>query len=69
MIDASHPTRDGWIEMLKPIPDVAKVGGPIPHGMGGLKLPLVPLQWSAEKSHPTRDGWIEITSLRSYILR
>ena len=57
----SHPTRDGWIEILHIPPFVNAYSGPIPHGMGGLKFLQGTCSAEAIQSHPTRDGWIEIS--------
>ena len=56
----SHPTRDGWIEIIMLSHDAKRRVGPIPHGMGGLKYSALALRRREIKSHPTRDGWIEI---------
>ena len=34
----SHPTRDGWIEIVEIMSSQRGARGPIPHGMGGLKF-------------------------------
>ena len=57
---SSHPTRDGWIEISTRPRGVYPGGGPIPHGMGGLKYATASRKWRNVRSHPTRDGWIEI---------
>ena len=60
LVVASHPTRDGWIEIHRPFWTYRGYSRPIPHGMGGLKS--FPKQDTRQEfgSHPTRDGWIEI---------
>ena len=59
---ASHPTRDGWIEIIERTQKQREAPCPIPHGMGGLKSPAVGRLVQSSASHPTRDGWIEISS-------
>ena len=33
----SHPSRGGWIEIIKPEDYAEKLTSPTPHGVGGLK--------------------------------
>ena len=54
----SHPTRDGWIEIVAVGFVTVKVPCPIPHGMGGLKYNK---REDRDKRNqvPSHTGWVD----------
>ena len=61
----SHPSRGGWIEIVdKLISKYGLLGGPTPHGVGGLKSSHRRDQCGTNRSHPSRGGWIEMRCSR-----
>ena len=67
-LDASHPSRGAWIEMLMYAISL-KCPGRTPHGVRGLKLHSGHILGQAALSHPSRGAWIEIRLSRAAVWR
>ena len=55
---ASHPSRGGWIEIIKLRNRVGIVKSPTPHGVGGLKS-NAKVKGITGKEVPPLTGWVD----------